>query len=229
MGSLAMSAHRKSVVIVGVDASPPPPLHSGHPGEGFEVDLLKTIAERAGFQIHYESGLWSELLQRLLDHKLHMICTAATITEERRQIVSFSEPYLEYELAIVVRRDNGNIRGGADLADKSVGVRVATTAEQFARRHFATSRLHSCHFNTEVYSALCEGTVDAVVDDFPIAKGFEALLPGVRIASTIEGTKSQYGMMFARGSDELRTGVNEALRALREDGTYDALCRKWFG
>lgn len=224
-----MSTPRESVVVVGLDASPPPPLHTGHPGEGFEVDLLKAIAERAGFQIRYESGLWSELLQRLLDHKLDMICTAATITEERRKIVSFSEPYLEYELAIMVRRNKGNIRGSADLADKSVGVRVATTAEQFARRHFATSRLHSYHFNTEAYTALCEGILDAVVDDFPIAKGFEGLLPGVRVASTIEGTKSQYGMMFAPGSDELRTRVNEALRALREDGIYHALCRKWFG
>jgi polar amino acid transport system substrate-binding protein len=223
-----LAATPEPVVTVGLDASPPPPLHTGHPGEGFEVDLLKAIAERAGFQIRYQSALWSELTQRLADHKLDMICTAATITEERRQIVDFSEPYLEYELALVVGRDRTDIQGVADLAGKSVGVRVATTAEQFARRCFTASRLQFYHFNTEAYSALAEGTLDAVVDDFPIAKGFENLLPKVRVAFTIEGTKSHYGIMFARGSDELRRVVDQALRALRQDGTYDALYRKWF-
>lgn len=224
-----IAAGRTTSVTVGLDASPPPPLHSGYPGEGFEVDLLRAIAEHAGLHIRYESGLWKELIQRLTDRKLDMICTAATITEGRKQIVDFSEPYLEYELAIVVQRDNGKIRAAADLAGKSVGIRVATTAEDFARRYLSASCLHSYHFNTEAYSALEEGTLDAVVDDFPIARGFEALLPGVRVASTIEGTQSQYGIMFARGSDQLRNAVNEALRTLRRNGTYDALYQKWFG
>ncbi len=216
-----------SPVAVGLDASPPPPLHTGHPGEGFEVDLLRFIAERAGLQIRYESGLWKELMQRLMDRRLDMICTAATITEERKQLVDFSDPYLEYELAIVLRRDNGEIRTASDLVGKPVGIRVATTAEDFARRHFCGSLLHVFHFNTEAYAALENGTLDAVVDDFPIAKGFEALRPGVRVASTIEGTQSQYGIMFARGSDQLRHAVNEALQSLRKDGTYDALYQKW--
>lgn len=222
-----MTAGRATSVIVGLDASPPVPLHTGHPGEGFEVDLLQAVAKHAGLTIGYQSGLWGELIQRLVDRKLDMICTAATITEERKQIVDFSEPYLEFELAIVVRGDERTIKFASDLTGKSVGVRVATTAEDFVRRHFTGSRVHSYHFNTEAYSALEKGALDAVVDDFPIAKGFEALLPGLRVASTIEGTKSQYGIMFARGSDQLRNAVNEALRTLRRNGTYDALYQKW--
>src|SRR5262245_26247001 len=120
MELLAMTIHRKSIVVVGLDASPPRPLHTGHPGEGFEVDLLKAVAERLGFEIRYESCLWSELVQRLMDRKLNMICSAATITDERRQIVDFSEPYLEFKLALVVHRDNRDIRGVADLMAKSV-------------------------------------------------------------------------------------------------------------
>lgn len=224
-----MAQTQAQSVIVGVDASPPPPLHTGHPGEGFEVDLLQAIAERAGLQIRYESGLWNDLIQRLRDRKLDMICTAATITEERKQVVDFSEPYLEYELAIAVRRDDGQIRAVTDLAGKSVGIRIATTAEAFARRHCGASRLHTYHFNTEAYAALEERTLDAVLDDFPIAKGFEALRPGVRVASTIDGTAARYGIMFARGSDNLRSAVNDALRTLRRNGTYDALYQKWFG
>ena len=223
-----MRVHSESVITVGLDASPPLPLHTGHPGEGFEVDLLKAIAERAGFKIRYRSALWNELVQHLVDRQLDMICTAATITEDRKRIVDFSEPYLEYELAIVVRCDCEDIGDVTDLAGKSVGVRVATTAEEFARQHLTRSLLKSYHFNAEAYSALTDSTLHAVLDDAPIAKGFEALLREVRVASTVDGTKSQYGIMFARGNDELRMIVNQALGALREDGTCDTLYRKYF-
>jgi ABC-type amino acid transport substrate-binding protein len=102
------------------------------------------------------------------------------------------------------------------------------TAEEYARKHLTRSLLTSYHFNTEAYSALTDSTLHAVLDDAPIAKGFEALLREVRVASTVDGTKSQYGIMFARGNDELRMIVNQALGALREDGTCDTLYRKWF-
>ena len=53
----------------------------------------------------------------------------------------------------------------------------------------------------------------------------------IRIGSVapLTGTQSQYGIMFARGHDELRNTVNGALRALRRDGAYDRLYQKWFG
>ncbi len=76
------SSERPRVLTVGLDASPPPPLHTGHPGEGFEVDLLQAVAERVGVRIRYESALWRQIVDKLVRHELDMICSAATITEE---------------------------------------------------------------------------------------------------------------------------------------------------
>lgn len=224
-----LSCKQSWIVTVGLDASPPPPLHTGHPGEGFEVDLLKAIAECASFGIRYESALWNEIVQRLVDGKLDMICTAATITVDRKQIVDFSAPYLEFEFAIVVQKDDRRIKCAADLAGKAVGVRIATTAEKFVRQSVSPRSLRSYHFNTEAYSALRTHELDAVVDDHPIAKGFESLMPELRVAASIEGTKSHYGIMFAKGNDKLRKAVDDALHRLQQDGTYGALYRKWFG
>jgi ABC-type amino acid transport substrate-binding protein len=206
-------------------------LHSGHPGEGFEVDLLREVAARSNFEIRYVSALWQNLTQRLLNGELDAICTAATITDERKMQFDFSEPYLQYELAVVTRRDNPLLQSVADLAGKTVGVRTATTAEEYVRRHVAEKAkvIRTYHFNTDAYSALRASELDAVVDDDPIARGFAGLLPDVRVAARIMGTTSQYGIMFPKGRDELRTTVDVALRSLREDGTYHALHRKWFG
>ncbi|MFL5493891.1 MAG: substrate-binding periplasmic protein, partial [Gemmatimonadales bacterium] len=134
---------RPRVLTVGLDASPPPPLHSGHPGEGFEVDLLQAIADRIGVSIRYESALWRQIVDKLVHHELDMICSAATITEERRQLVDFSIPYLDFPLAIVGRAAGPPIQRQADLAGRVIGVRVATTAEQFVQEHLPSSAVHS--------------------------------------------------------------------------------------
>jgi heme-degrading monooxygenase HmoA len=83
--------------------------------------------------------------------------------------------------------------------------------------------------NVEAYRALIEGGVDAVVDDRPIGGFFARMLPGLRLAQTIAGTESAYALMLAKGNDQLREAVNEALRELREDGTHERLVRRWFG
>ncbi len=222
------SSEPPRVLTVGLDASPPPPLHTGHPGEGFEVDLLQAVAERVGVRIRYESALWRQIVERLVGHELDMVCSAATITEERRQLVDFSIPYLDFQLAIVVHAAGPPIQSPADLADRVVGVRVAT-AEQFVQRHVSARAVQSFDFNTEAYAARADGRLDAVIDDHPIARGFERLLPTLRIAAILEGTTSHYGIMFAEGNDGLRLEVDDALRQLWRNGTYAALYQRWFG
>ncbi len=168
-------------------------------------------------------------MQKLIRHELDMICTGATITAQRRQIVDFSTPYLDFDLAIIVHRAGPSATSMADLSKSSIGVRTATTAEQFVRQNIHSNTVHSYHFNTEAYSALAAQALDAVIDDYPIAKGFERLKTELRVSATIAGTRSQYGIMFAKGTDTLRELVDGALRQLQEDGTHAILCEKWFG
>ena len=217
-----------NLITVGIDASPPPPFHTGQPGEGFEVDVLSAIAAREGFSVTYKSALWSEILTQLLEHKLDMICTAATITEDRRAIVDFSQRYFEFELAVVVGKNHA-IQSVRDLAGHVVGVRRATVAEEFVRRHGEAKSLRVFDMNARAYGALQSGELDAVVDDDPIALAFQKLHPELEVIGTIEGTKMQYGMVFAKGNNQLRTVVDQALGELERDGTYAALYRKWFG
>ena len=217
-----------AVVTVGLDASPPFPLQSGHPGEGFEVDLLRAVADRVGVELRYQSALWSSLVERLLDGRVDMICSAATITAERKRAVDFSAPYLEFELAVVVRAEAHPDPVSGELDGLAVGVRAATTAEQHVRAARAPRLVRTYDFNTDAYAALASGEVDAVVDDHLIARGFASSTPGLRVATTLDGTTSGYGIMFAKGRDALREAVDDALDRLRRDGTRDRLVRTWF-
>jgi ABC-type amino acid transport substrate-binding protein len=102
---------------VGVDASSPVALHSDPSAatfEGFEVDLMTDLAARLGLIYRYRSGLWAGLIDELREGKLDAIVTAATITESRKHLVDFSQPYFDYTLAIATRRASA-IRTLADL------------------------------------------------------------------------------------------------------------------
>src|SRR6266498_5358270 len=105
---------------IGVDASAPLPLHSD-PNlpdfEGFEVDLIKSVAAQLGVSVHYKNALWSKLIDDLLEGRIDMICTAATITEQRKETLDFSRPYLDIKLAIVVR-NGSSIKPLADMGDR---------------------------------------------------------------------------------------------------------------
>jgi glutamine transport system substrate-binding protein len=219
------------VLVVGVDESPPPPLCFGLPGtpdfRGFEVDLLEALASQLGVTVRCQSALWSVALAELQAGRLDMICTAATITPRRQQVVDFSEPYFESELALVVRQHRP-VHWPEGMAGKTIGVRVATTAEEFVRAERPPAAVRTFDFNVDAYRALREGEVDVVVDDHPIGAYFARTQEGLQLGPPLPGTGFQYGLVFAKGNDRLRSVVNHALAALKADGTRERLYQRWF-
>ena len=222
---------KEGVLSIGVDESPPPPFHMGDPAsqtfEGFEVDLTNRIAAKLGLKPLYRSELWSKIFSDLREGRLDMICTAATVTEQRKQVIDFSTPYFDTSVAIAVRRAD-QARSVEDLRDRVIGVRIATTAEDVARQRIEAREFRTFDLNVDAYHALAEGALDAVIDDYHIARSFQFTIPEIKVAAEIPDTKCQYAMMFAKGNDELRIAVNAALNEMRRDGTYDTSYRKWF-
>jgi len=219
------------VLTIGVDAAAPLPMHSDPASpdfKGFEVDLINAVAARLGLSVKYRGALWSDLISDLLAEKIDLICSAATITAERKKIFDFSKPYLDLQLAIVVRNES-LINAWQDLHNKIVGVRIATSQEDFLRSYVKAGAIHTFHMNTEAYATLQEGKLDAVIDDSPIAKSFVTLNPKLRLAGTIAGTQAQYGVMFKKGNQELCRAINNALTEIQADGAYAEFYKKWFG
>jgi polar amino acid transport system substrate-binding protein len=215
---------------VGVDNSPSPPLCFGPPGtlewRGFEVDLLGTIAAKLGLVLRCESADWEAALVKLQAGRLDMLCRAVTITPERRRLAEFSDPYLETELSLVIRRGS-SIQSPGDLIGLAVGVRRATTAEEFVRTHCPAAIIRTFDAHEEAHRALSERTVDAVVDHAPIAGYFAGTQPELLVSRLLEGTDLQCGMVLASGNEDLRRDVNRALAQSRADGTWEHSYRRW--
>jgi polar amino acid transport system substrate-binding protein len=191
------------------------------------VDLLMGIVGRLGVALRCEPAGWDTALAQLQAGRLDMLCRAVTITPERRRLVDFSDPYLETELSLVIRRGSP-IQGPGDLIGLVVGVRRATTAEEFVRAHAPAAILRTFDGHAEAHRALSEREVDAVVDHTPIARHFASEAPGLRVSGALEGTGLQCGMVLASGHATLRRDINRALAELRSDGTWERHHRRWF-
>ncbi len=129
--------------------------------------------------------------------------------------------------SLTVHQLASQIESVDDLVGKRVGVLASPTVRKELQRKGV--RVVSAATPKELYAALRTGAVDAIVGDAPIMR-YYATHEGrgtVRMAGGVFRTE-YYGIIFPQGS-ALRTRVNAALLSLREDGTYAALRRRYFG
>ncbi len=220
----------KSVLKIGLDSAAPFPMHTDLKSskfEGFEVDILKIISEKLQLDLHYEVSLWTDILPQLYKGELDMICSAVTITPSRKHILEFSDAYLHFRLCAVIRQDD-TLNSFGDLKNKIIGVRAAAVAEKHIMDHFPDSLLFHADANKEMYDALLEGKIDVLVDDSPIAGGFLKRYKTLKIGMFLPHTDSKYAIAMKKGDLKLKNEINAVLRAMKEDGLYDTLFKKWF-
>jgi ABC-type amino acid transport substrate-binding protein len=204
-------------------------MNFGLPGSpefrGFEVDLLNAVGQRLGLEVRFKSALWDQLLIELATGRIDLICSAATVTEDRAREFDFSDPYLDMELVLVRR---GSDKTNTDLRSATIGVRRATVAESYQRTHWPENPVRLFDFNTDAYQALQTGEIDLVIDDSPIGMHFAAALAGIEVFRSFPDTAAQYALLLRKGNTTLLREVNAALRQIRSDGTWDLLSRRWF-
>jgi polar amino acid transport system substrate-binding protein len=213
-------------LVVGLDDALPPPMQMGNPAgddfRGFEVDLLHELASRLSRELRYRRAPWSRLLDDLQQGRVDVICSAATIDEDRMATVDFSRPYLPAPLAIVSRGDHPVLHSRDGMR---VGVRRATTAERYLRESGDHVLLRS-ESNDELYDALVDGRIDALVDDLPIASAFAHQGRSLHIERLPE-TGGAYALMMRKQNADLRAQVDTTIADLESDGTLSRLRERW--
>lgn len=220
----------KKILKVGLDSAAPFPMHSDYNSEkfeGFEVDLLKAITEQLGLEVQYEVSLWSTILEQLFKGELDLICSAVTITSSRQHILEFSTPYLNFRLCAVVNQGD-TLNDLNDFKNKSIGVREATVAERYVMDQFPANNIVYAVTNKELYRKLQAGKIDILVDDSPIAGGFLQKNKKLKIGMFLPKTDSAYAIAMKKGDVKLKAQFNEVIAALKENGTYQSIYKKWF-
>jgi polar amino acid transport system substrate-binding protein len=214
-------------LVVGSDI-PYPPFEQGKKGSytGFDVELMEAIGEEIGREPEFNDSSFETIFRDVAQGKFEAVMSAATITEEREKVVTFSNPYYLSEQAILVK-EGSPIKGLADLKGKVVAAQQGTTGLELGKEKAEASELRPYPEGPDADNALKAGTVEAVIIDAPVAKQQAEELGGIEIVEKVP-TEETYGIAVAKDNTELAEQLNEGLMKTVEDGTYAKVYEKWF-
>lgn len=197
---------------------------------GFDMDIINEVADRAGFEVDLTTMEFAGIIPAVQTGSQEIAIAGVTITEERAQIVDFSDPYYDSGLQIIVRADNDSVETIEDLAGMSIATRIGSTSYDFLQETLGDDAdIVPYPGNSDMYMALLGRNVDAAFYDAPNVAYFSQTRGEGRtkvVGPLYEG--QQYGIVFHKGSQWVEP-VNEALAEMMEDGTYDEIYENWFG
>lgn len=193
---------------------------------GFDIDLMKAIADDMGYTVQYENSAFDGLVTSLQAGNYDAVIAAMTITPDRQASVDFSEKYLMAEQFIAVKKDSP-IKTAADLKGKKVGVQSGTTGQTVAEGMGITPMKYDAI--PDAMNDLLNGGVDAVVADSPVVLYFIKQNPNFNI-QYVKGdfTKEYYGIAVKKGNTELKDKINASFKKLQDSGKYNDIYKKWF-
>jgi polar amino acid transport system substrate-binding protein len=204
-------------------------------GTGFEGALVYELADELGLsedQVTFVRTGFDEAIApgpKEWDFNIQQY----SITEERDQVVDFSDPYYETQQALVTFPDSPYAEASTieDLQDAALGAAIGTTSLDFVENVIQpTTEVSVYDENVDVEAAMNAGQIDGLVVDLPTAYFITAVqVEGSIIAGVFEAqaeSPDQFGLLFEDGNPLVEC-VNEALATLRDDGTLAALEEEW--
>lgn len=224
----------KGELILGLDDSFAPMGFRDEKDEiaGYDIDLAKEVAKRLGVELKLQPIEWLAKEQELNTKNIDCIWNGFSISDERRQKVEFSNPYLDNNMALVVKKDSG-ITKLSDMKGKKLALQGGSSAadalDANAELKSAIAEVVEFKDNMLCLMDLETGGVDAVLMDDVVSRYYIATEnKNFMIVDENVGTE-EYAVGFRKGETALTEAVNKALSDMAKDGTMEKITTKWFG
>lgn len=220
-------------VIVGVDNGFPPMgfLNDQNELVGFDIDVARAVFEKLGMQVEFLAIDWNAKEQELNTKKVDCLWNGYTITDERKEKVNFSDPYMKNAQVVVVKKESGYASLG-DLAGKKLALQSGSSAadalNQAAELKASLGGINEFGDNMKAFMDLEAGMSDAVLLDQVVADYYIKTNNKDWVVLDDKLALEEYGVGF-RKDDPLRDKVNDTLKELAADGTLAKISTEWFG
>ena len=225
--------------VVAVTGNDYPPLNFIDPktGEavGWEYDAVNEICKRLNCKVDWQVSSWDAMISAIHNGQFDVGMDGITITDERKQQVDFSIPYMVSQQFMLARVDENRFATAkefSDQADLLIGSQTGTTNFYVAVYEVldgdeANPRIKLFENFGAAVQALLSGDVDMVLMDAASSRGYIGAHAGkLKLIGDPLGTE-EFGFIFTPGSD-LVEPFNAAIKAMQADGFLDALNTKWF-
>lgn len=201
--------------------------------EGIEADFARQLPKELGTEVTIVEVPWNDLIPALLDHRIDVIMAGMSITQERRKLVDFTDPYMQVGQMAVIRKDDiSRLHDPAviDAKTSRVGFQKDTTGELFARENLKNAQLVGFDSIDAGIAALRAKKIDYFIHDAPtiwrLTGGFgpeNADLMGLYRPLTIE----HLAWAVRKDDGSLRDSLNQVLENWGRDGFLESVLDKW--
>ena len=227
----------KDKLVLGFDDTFVPMGYKDESGEytGFDIELAREISKKLNKEIVFQPIDWTMKETELNNGNIDFIWNGYSITEERKEKVSFSTPYLNNRQVIITLSDS-DINNKSDLSGKIVGAQSQSSAVDAIENDgdikdtFKDGQIVTFDTNNEALMDLEAGRLDAVVADETLAK-YYINQRGADKYKVLEEDfgKESYAVGMRKNDTELLKAFNEAFNELVEEGKAGDISRTWFG
>ena len=197
------------------------------------MDLIKAIGEDQDFDVEFENLSFDGLIPALKAGNIDIVAAGMNKDDEDRQKeVDFSDSYYESKLFVAVTEDNTTIKSVEDLTpDMKVAAQTGTTGASKVKELKDAGKIKEAVILDGLDTCmmkLINGDVSAVINDKPVTEAYMKKQPD-KIKMVGEALNAEnYGFAVQKGNAELVEKINNGLKHIKENGTYDKLVDEWF-
>ncbi len=230
----APAAAAVTKIVVGLDDNFPPMGFRDDKNAlvGFDIDMAREAARRVGLEVDFKPIDWSAKEAELSGKRVDALWNGLTITEERKQNIAFTAPYMENHQIIVVPAGSA-IKTKADLAGKVVGAQEGSSAVDAVKKEDAVFKslkeLKTFGDNVTALMDLSTGRLEAVVVDEVVGRYYVAKKPDQYAVLEDNFGTEEYGVGVRKDDTELLAKLDKALTEMKGDGAAAKIAEQWFG
>ena len=198
---------------------------------GIDMDLIRDIAQDQGFSVDIRPLGFDAALQAVQANQADGVIAGMSITDERKNVFDFSEPYFESGVQMAVLETTEDINSYEDLRGKRVAVKNGTEGAEFAESIKNEYGFETVYFadSASMFDEVRTGNSQAVFEDYPVLQYGIAQGNGFKTVTEKEAGAS-YGFAVNKGRNaELLQKFNAGLNNLRESGRYDEILETYLG
>ena len=221
---------------VAVDGTYPPMAYTDESGRlaGFDVDIARALCAEMKAECDIRHVVFEDIVPGVADGAYDMAVAGLGVTPEREAVVAFTDKYYRSHTVFVERAGAPSLRDVVDLRGKKVGAQAGTMQEDYLRTHFTGKAdiLTRKNFE-EVFEDLRQGRVDMIMVDGLPAYAFLKTSEGAGLEVVGEPVHSDSlaapsHIIVSKARPQLRESVNAAIQAIRRNGEYARINRKYF-
>lgn len=187
--------------------------------QGYDIELARKVAKDLGVKVKYVQVNANARVDALNSGKVDLALANFTVTPERKEVISFAEPYMKVSIGVVSKKNNLITKVG-QLKGKNLIVNKGTTAETYFTKEYTSAKLLKFDSKTQQFAALKDGRADAITDDNSYLFAWVKNHPDYKVGIKKLGEQSYISPGIQKNNKSLLKWTNSEIKKLNKSDFF---------